>query len=139
MSADPHPMLPAAEGWQHKVTAPKTATWVQLGYIEQHARKPSIVIAHWARDMSGEEQPPFEGWFRHNLGDGGRSYGFCEVPKGWVAWRPLWPAIAAWNRRAGDDEVEKLRDALRIAIEALDAADMPHTADAIRTALGDTP
>jgi hypothetical protein len=48
-------------------------------------------------------------------------------------------AIAAWNRRAGDDEVEKLREVLRIAIEALDAADMPHTADAIRTALGDTP
>lgn len=43
-------------------------------------------------------------------------------------------------------EVEKLRaelaavrEALRIAIEALDAADMPHTADAIRTVLGDTP
>lgn len=34
-------------------------------------------------------------------------------------------------------EVETLRDALRIAIEALDAADMPHTADAIRAALED--
>lgn len=47
--------------------------------------------------------------------------------------------IAAWNRRAGDAEVEKLREVLRIAIEALDAADMPHTADAIRAALGGTP
>lgn len=48
-------------------------------------------------------------------------------------------AIAAWNRRATPAEVEALRDALRIAIEALDAADMPHTADAIRAALGDIP
>ena len=94
---DPHPKLPASEGWQPAATAPQTATWVQLGYPPQGYRHdPPIVIAHWASDMSGEEQPGYEGWFRDNLGHGGKSSGFVEVPTGWVAWRPLWPE--GWPR-----------------------------------------
>jgi hypothetical protein len=101
-------MLPAAEGWQPPVTAPKTATWVQLGYPPQGYRKDlPIVIAHWASDMSGEEQPGYEGWFRDNLGHGGRSSGFVEVPTGWVAWRPLWPRQ--------DAEFAALRDVVAAA------------------------
>lgn len=88
---DPHPLLPAALGWQPAATAPETAEWVQLGYPPDRSREPTIIVAHFAQDMSGEEQPPFKGWFRANLGDGGRVYGFSGVPPGWVAWRPLWP------------------------------------------------
>jgi len=113
---DPHPLLPAVEGWQPPATAPETATWVQLGYVEPHAHAPVIIVAHWASDMSGEEQPPFEGWFRHNLGDGGRSYGFSEVPRGWLAWRPLWPDVAA------------LRKAIEAARIVFDAYALSHRA-----------
>lgn len=87
-----HPKLPAAEGWQPPATAPQNASWVQLAYVHPSSIKPVMIIAHWAQDMSGEEQPPFRGWFRANLGDGGQVYGFIEVPQGWIAWRPLWPA-----------------------------------------------
>jgi len=114
---DPHPMLPAAEGWQPAATAPQTATWVQLGYPPQGYRKdPPIVIAHWASDMSGEEQPGYEGWFRDNLGHGGKSSGFVEVPTGWVAWRPLWPDVAA------------LRKAIEAARIVFDAYALSHQA-----------
>lgn len=44
--------------------------------------------AHWASDLSGEEQPPFEGWFRPVKDSRGRttSYTYIGEP---VAWRPL--------------------------------------------------
>lgn len=108
---DPHPLMPAAEGWQPAATAPQTATWVQLGYAEKNAREAAIVVAHWASDMSGEEQPPFEGWFRHNLGDRGHSYGFVEAPKGFLAWRPLWPSDRAREAAAHHARVVDLLEA----------------------------
>lgn len=126
---DPHPRLPAADGWQMPALAPQTATWVQLGYPPQGSREPPIVIAHWASDMSGEEQPGFEGWFRHNLGYGGKSYGFVEVPTGWVAWRPLWPADRAAEAAAHDARVTEMHGANNRLIEQRRQADQEMNAE----------
>lgn len=38
-------------------------------------------IAHWACDLSGEEQPPFRGWFRDN--GSGRGYVQIAQPQFW--------------------------------------------------------
>lgn len=47
--------------WQPMSSAPRNATWVELrgkdGLVER---------AHWASDLSGEDQPPFEGWFKES-------------------------------------------------------------------------
>lgn len=50
-------------------------------------------------------------------------------------------AIAAWNRRAGDDEVEKLREALRAVVADANGDDNTlsvRTANMVLAALGDT-
>lgn len=44
--------------WQPISTAPKNASWVQVKMADGRVLK-----AHWASNLSGEEQPPFEGWF----------------------------------------------------------------------------
>jgi len=44
------------------------------------------LIAHWASDRSGSEQPPFEGWFYWT------GYGFSEIPPGeLLGWYELPP------------------------------------------------
>jgi len=43
----------------------------------------TIVEAHWASDLSGEEQPPFEGWFTKC---GEKSYSQIKKP---IAWRVI--------------------------------------------------
>lgn len=123
MTFDPHPLCPAAQGWEAPATAPETAKWVQLAYVEPGAREPAIIVAHWACDLSGEEQPPFKGWFRATVGDGGRTYGFTEVPKGWVAWRPLWPAGRADEAAAHEARVAALIAANNLLIEERRIAD----------------
>lgn len=57
--------------------APKNATWIEVE-LPNH----QIEIVHWASDLSGEEQPPFEGWFKKM-----DSY-YSQVPNP-IAWRPL--------------------------------------------------
>lgn len=56
--------------------------------------------AHWASDLSGEDQPPFEGWFRPVKDSDGRTsyYAYIGEP---VAWRPCPPNGAL--TRAGDN------------------------------------
>lgn len=46
-------------GWYSMEAAPKNCTHIDL----LMADKQVIRDAHWASDLSGEEQPPFEGWF----------------------------------------------------------------------------
>lgn len=58
-------------------TAPKDCTWVLVELPDG-----SHTEAHWASDLSGEEQPAFRGWFER--GD----RGFVEVPDP-VRWRHL--------------------------------------------------
>jgi hypothetical protein len=59
-------------------TAPKDASWVQVKLPDL-----TIIEAHWASNLSGEEQPPFQGWFKR---DG--SSGYIGVPTP-ILWRPV--------------------------------------------------
>lgn len=63
--------------WQPINTAPKNATWVRV-----KMRDGRVLKAHWASDLSGEEQPPFEGWFI----DKGTYMAGIETPE---YWKPL--------------------------------------------------
>lgn len=67
----------AGRPWKPGATAPLNATW-----IEAILPDGTVVNAHWACDESGEEQPPFRGWFVQ----AGTS--FRQVPSP-VFWRPL--------------------------------------------------
>ncbi|MEQ1644894.1 MAG: hypothetical protein ABL959_15705 [Pyrinomonadaceae bacterium] len=66
-------------GWQPIETAPKNASWIRV--ILPGGQK---LEAHWAQDLSGEEQPPFKGWFRKYEG----SSGFSQIAEP-IGWRPL--------------------------------------------------
>lgn len=46
------------DDWRDIATGPHDASWVEV-------KMPNGMIwaAHWAEDLSGEEQPPFLGWF----------------------------------------------------------------------------
>lgn len=50
---DPHPLLPAALGWQPAATAPQTATWVQLGYPVDEDSLHSAVVAYQCTKLVG--------------------------------------------------------------------------------------
>lgn len=65
-----------SEAWQPMASAPRNATWVQV-----KMKTGETMEAHWASDLSGEDQPPFEGWFTH----GGENY-FRWIPDP-IAWR----------------------------------------------------
>ncbi|WAJ27157.1 hypothetical protein [Antarcticirhabdus aurantiaca] len=85
----------AAAGWMPMESAPKDGKEVILriparGWPDHYQQ-----IAHWADDMSGEEQPPFRGWFRNT------GYGYAEVadPTGW---RPLTASPAGDDPKALD-------------------------------------
>jgi len=43
--------------------------------------------AHWASDLSGEEQPPFEGWFVPVKDQSGRILYYMEIREP-VSWKP---------------------------------------------------
>lgn len=49
-----------------------------------------IERAHWASDLSGEEQPPFQGWFRPVTGSDGRVLYYAGIaePIGWTDLAP---------------------------------------------------
>lgn len=68
----------AALGWNPMRTAPKNATW-----IEVETKDGQICQAHWASDLSGEEQPPFEGWYVEPK----PGYSYRQVQP--IQWRPL--------------------------------------------------
>ena len=59
-------------------SAPKNCTLVEVKLPDL-----TVVEAHWASNLSGEEQPAFEGWF---VRDGG--CGYVGVPNP-ILWRPL--------------------------------------------------
>jgi hypothetical protein len=64
--------------WRKMSTAPHDATWVEV-----RMRDGTIHQAHWASNLSGEEQPPFEGWFIRS-GSAHTYQGIADP----VAWRP---------------------------------------------------
>lgn len=70
---------PPVDGWRCMHSAPRNATWIIVRNDAGEHR------AHWAEDMSGEEQPAFRGWFREAL----HGCGFVELPGGEpTEWRP---------------------------------------------------
>lgn len=71
----------AERAWQFMTTAPLNAT-----PIEVQLPSGETMIAHWACDLSGEEQPPFEGWFTW-VGSDRHGY-YTEIPTP-DFWRPI--------------------------------------------------
>lgn len=55
----------AALEWSSMDYAPRDGSWIVVEIDNETIR------AHWAEDLSGEEQPPFSGWFAE---DGAGSY-----------------------------------------------------------------
>lgn len=74
-------MFQAPENVRDMASAPKNASWVILWYQDGISLKP--VAAHYAQDLSGEEQPPFQGWFRWV---GYRGGGYAEAPSDPAGW-----------------------------------------------------
>jgi hypothetical protein len=66
--------------WQPVETAPKGKT------VEVQLRSGKLLEAHYAQDLSGEEQPPFQGWFRHVSPS---SCAGIETPIRWRELKPL--------------------------------------------------
>lgn len=66
--------------WQPISTAPKDATSIQVKMKDGAIHKD----VHWASDMSGEDQPMFEGWFIPC--SGGWNYEQIDTPE---KWQPL--------------------------------------------------
>lgn len=80
----------SAVPWQTISTAPKNGTSIEVQMISGKVYED----AHWASDLSGEEQPPFEGWFVPVKSSvDGRVMGFSQIatPK---LWRPIPPKCA---------------------------------------------
>ena len=67
----------AALGWSQMECAPRDTTWIDVETTDG-----TICAAHWACDLSGEEQPPFEGWFTGE----GQNGPFRQVHP--IHWRP---------------------------------------------------
>ncbi len=74
----------AEDPWQPIETAPKNATTVRL---RNGVRE---LEGHWASDLSGSEQPPFQGWFEalHDPHSGNLMYNREIVPAP-TEWRPV--------------------------------------------------
>ncbi len=67
-----------AKHWQPMSDAPRDCTWISVRTKDGKTHK-----AHWASDLSGEEQPPFEEWFIETKG----VRGFRQIEP--IAWRHL--------------------------------------------------
>jgi hypothetical protein len=72
---------PMNNPWRSMDRAPKNCGWVDVRLPDGTVRR-----AHWASDLSGEHQPPFEGWFVGVPRTDGTHYNVqIEEP---TAWRP---------------------------------------------------
>lgn len=74
--------VPPGDEWKPILLAPRNATHLRVmmwdGTIHEDA--------HWACDLSGEEQPPFQGWFVPVKDHAGKvtAYSGIKVPKWWA-------------------------------------------------------
>lgn len=66
--------------WRDMKTAPMKSEWVML-----KTNKGDVFRAHYACNLSGEEQPAFSGWFYKKEG----LSSFCEVPDRPIGWQPI--------------------------------------------------
>lgn len=76
------------DNWQPMSSAPKNAK-----EIEVKMRDGQVLTAHWAQDLSGEDQPPFIGWFTAAKDSRGKTSRFREIETP-IAWRPVSGAAA---------------------------------------------
>lgn len=74
-----HLCFESDSSWKSMKDAPKDATRVLLKLPMGEE-----IVGHWACDMSGEEQPPFRGWFKKS--DNGKYY--VQIQPGPIAWKP---------------------------------------------------
>lgn len=65
-------------GWFDMETAPMNATWVLVLQADG-----TEIEAHWAQDLSGEEQPPFRGWYVRYPDGGDSRFRGIPTPLGW--------------------------------------------------------
>lgn len=70
------------DGWQPITAEQQHGKWLDVMMADGE-----IVRAHWAQDMSGEEQPPYRGWFRRI----GSFNGQIGEP---ILWKPAEPGAA---------------------------------------------
>lgn len=68
--------------WQTIESAPQNATWVEVKLADG-----SMCRAHWACDLSGEEQPPFRGWFEEIKDSTGKHLCYRQIDNP-THWRP---------------------------------------------------
>lgn len=70
--------------------------WNSMGSAPHDATEVRVVMAdgtvyeraHWACDLSGEEQPAFRGWFRPYYNSDGRVGGYFGISEP-VGWQPI--------------------------------------------------
>lgn len=89
--------------WQLISTAPKNATEVLLLVPRGGKGWPTMraVVGHWASDLSGSEQPAFQGWF-YDTG-----YGFQQLDKDPTHWAPLNPQIPERQGAIKESDTER--------------------------------
>lgn len=77
MSSDERPWRPMSEAPQRTYPIEHVEVLDAAGQIHPEA--------HFAEDLSGEEQPPFSGWFESVRDSQGRVLFFREIekPQGW--------------------------------------------------------
>lgn len=90
----PAPASGGVDAWRDMASAPKNATEIILRLPCKGWPGHYSMIGHWAQDLSGEEQPPFRGWFwRH-------ADGFAQLPEP-TGWKPLSPAATPVSEAGG--------------------------------------
>lgn len=74
--------IPPGDDWKPILTAPRNATHLRVMMYDGTIHED----AHWACDLSGEEQPPFRGWFVPVKDGAGKVTHYCGIktPKWWA-------------------------------------------------------
>ena len=80
----PAPAAPPANDWRPIDSAPKDASEIEVRLPDG-----SVLVAHWAEDTSGEEQPSFRAWFQAFRDSQGQVCYYGQLPDTPTGWRPL--------------------------------------------------
>lgn len=66
--------------WQPMQIAPKDCRWITVLTSEGDEER-----VHWAEDLSGSDQPPYQGWFKEHPSP---KCGFIQVRGPFQGWKP---------------------------------------------------
>jgi len=83
--------------------APRDSTSLLALVVDEFGNR-RWTVCHWAQDLSGEEQPPFRGWF-----DNLRHVQISA--RGMIGWRAFDPTEPTTLRA----EIERLRERVKLA------------------------